>query len=206
MPSGFLMNTGKEKWGGGFALTKPIGRQTPRASAPGVIPQRLHAESSCGILNPHLKWSNMIYWFTGQPGSGKTTLAIALKSALKTSGQTVVHLEGEFLRKLTGNGDFSEGGRVRNIKAGQQLAAQLHAEGISVVASFVSPYRDSREEFKRQGDVLEIYVHTSAIRGRESFFVAGYEPPQKEFVDIDTTDVSVEKCVRKILQAVPGGG
>jgi len=42
----------------------------------------------------------MIYWFTGQPGSGKTTLASALKSALQKRGRPVVHLDGEFLREL----------------------------------------------------------------------------------------------------------
>src|SRR2546428_11895936 len=67
----------------------------------------------------------MIYWFTGQPGSGKTTLAIALKSALQKRGQPVVHLDGEFLRELMDNKDFSEAGRIRNIMAAQQLAAKL---------------------------------------------------------------------------------
>jgi adenylylsulfate kinase len=145
----------------------------------------------------------MIYWFTGQPGSGKTTLATALKSALQKSGRPVVHLDGEFLREVTDNRDFSKAGRIRNIKAGQQLAAKLHADGILVVASFVSPYRTLREEFKRKGDVVEIYVHTTEVRGREPHFVADFEPPERDFVDIDTTHDPVEACIRKILQARP---
>lgn len=144
---------------------------------------------------------NMIYWFTGQPGSGKTTLGIALKAALQKRGFPVVHLDGEFLRELMGNKDFSEAGRIRNIKAAQQLAAKLRSEGIVVAASFVSPYRSIREEFKSKGGVVEIYVHTTDIRGREAYFVANLEPPQQDFVDIDTTNVSVEACVQKILQA-----
>jgi len=148
----------------------------------------------------------MIYWFTGQPGSGKTTLAIALKSALQKRGYPVVpvvHLDGEFLRERMGNKDFSEAGRIRNIKAAQQLAAKLQSVGIVVVASFVSPYRSIREEFKRTNQVLEIYVHTTDVRGKEAYFVANFEPPQQDFVDIDTTNVSVEVCVQKILQASP---
>ena len=147
----------------------------------------------------------MIYWFTGQPGSGKTTLAIALKSALQKRGRPVVHLDGEFLRELMGNKDFSETGRIRNIKAAQQLAAKLQSDGIDVVASFVSPYRGIREEFKRKGRVLEIYVHTTDVRGKEAYFVANFEPPEQDFVDIDTTNASVEVCLQKILQAGPGG-
>ena len=148
----------------------------------------------------------MIYWFTGQPGSGKTTLAIALKSALQKRGYPVVpvvHLDGEFLRERMGNKDFSEAGRIRNIKAAQQLAAKLQSVGIVVVASFVSPYRSIREEFKRTNQVLEIYVHTTEIRGKEAYFVAKFEPPEQDFLDIDTTNVSVASCVQKILQARP---
>ena len=141
----------------------------------------------------------MIYWFTGQPGAGKTTLAIALKAALQKRGQPVVHLDGDFLREFMSNQDFSEAGRIRNIKAAQQLASKLQSEGIVAVASFVSPYRGIREEFKRTNRVVEIYVHTTDLRGKEAYFVANFEPPQQDFVDVDTTNVSVEVCVQKIL-------
>ncbi len=153
------------------------------------------------IVGLTLKYKDMIYWFTGQPGAGKTTLSQALRSALKKNGCPVVHLDGEFLRELMANKDFSEAGRIKNIKAGQQLAAKLHAEGIAVVASFVSPYRKLREEFKKEHEVVEIYVHTTKLRGREAWFVAGFEPPEHDYVDIDTTHSSVEECVQKILRA-----
>jgi adenylylsulfate kinase-like enzyme len=114
-----------------------------------------------------------------------------------------VHLDGEFIRDLMGNKDFSEAGRMRNITAGQQLAIKLHSEGVIVVASFVSPYRAIREELKRNPDVLEIYVHTTAIRGKEAYFATNYEPPQKNFLDLDTTSVSVKECVKRILKIRP---
>jgi len=143
----------------------------------------------------------MIYWFIGQPGSGKTTIARALKAALQKAGRPVAHLDGEFLRDLMANKDFSEAGRTRNIRAGQQLAAKLHDDGIDVVASFVSPYRTMREEFKKEGNVLEIHVHTTEIRGRENHFAIAFEPPLENFLDMDTTRVSVEECIQKILRA-----
>jgi len=146
----------------------------------------------------------MIYWFIGQPGAGKSTLAIALRSVLQKRGHPVVHLDGEFLRELMGNKDFSEAGRIRNIKAAQQLAVKLNSEGIEVVASLVSPYRGIREEFKRTNQVLEIHVHTTEVRGKEAYFVANFEPPKQDFLDIDTTNVSVESCVQKILNAPAG--
>ena len=143
----------------------------------------------------------MIYWFFGQPGAGKTTLALALKAVLEDRGAKVVHLDGEFLREITDNLDFSDAGRIRNIKAGQRLAAKLHADGVTVVASFVSPYRELREAFKSAEDVLEIYVHTTAIRGKEARFARDFEPPERDFVDLDTTAAAVADCVGKILHA-----
>jgi adenylylsulfate kinase len=143
----------------------------------------------------------MIYWFTGQPGAGKTTLALALQKELRQRGHVAVHLDGDLLRIVTANQDFSTAGRMKNIRAAQALAAKIHDDGAWVVAAFVSPFRVLREEFKKRPEVLEIYVHTSERRGREKNFADGYEPPLEDFLDIDTTNVGVEECVQRILGA-----
>ena len=143
----------------------------------------------------------MIYWLTGQPGSGKTTLAGALKKELESRGFTTVHLDGEALRRSTANFDYSKLGRMENVRKAQALAAKLHASGAFVIASFVSPFRAQREEFKKGQDVLEIYVHTTERRGREEHFFTNYEPPLEDFIDVDTTFLSPEQCVRQILEA-----
>jgi len=145
----------------------------------------------------------MIYWFTGQPGAGKTTLALALKKELAARGHVTVHLDGDLLRIVTANQDFSTAGRMKNIRTAQALAEKIHADGAWVVAAFVSPFRALREEFKLRAEVLEIYVHTTEKRGREKFFAENFEPPQENFLDVDTTSVSVEECVRRILGARP---
>jgi hypothetical protein len=49
--------------------------------------------------------------------------------------------------------------------------------------------------------VVEIYVHTTAIRGKEGYFVADYEPPESHYLDLDTTAISVEDCLNRILAA-----
>jgi hypothetical protein len=63
-----------------------------------------------------------------------------------------------------------------------------------VIVSLVSPFRDQREEFKVEmgDDLVEIYVHTNDIRGREKFHV-NYEEPLTFFIDCDTTDSSEYK-------------
>jgi hypothetical protein len=51
----------------------------------------------------------------------------------------------------------------------------------------ISPYKDLREELKDRTEVFECYIFTSEIRGKENFFVEGYEKPEKYFLPIDTT-------------------
>jgi adenylylsulfate kinase len=139
----------------------------------------------------------MIYWFTGQPGHGKTVLATALKEKY----QFDFHIDGDDLRAIFDNKDYSETGRRKNIALAQHLAHFLHNKGCNVVVSLVSPYKDQREEFKdKLGDsIKEIYIHTTDIRGREQFHVENYEAPTENFIDIDTTNISVEDCLNKII-------
>ena len=53
--------------------------------------------------------------------------------------------------------------------------------------------------------MVEVYVHTSEIRGREKFFVADFEIPTEDYIDIDTTHESVENCIIKILKNKSNG-
>lgn len=138
----------------------------------------------------------MIYWFTGQPGAGKTVLAKALQIELENT----FHIDGDDIREIFNNKDYSEAGRRKNIELAQQLSQFLHNKGYNVVVSLVSPYRDQREEFKeKMGDnIKEIYVHTTEIRGRENFHVADYQPPIDRFIDANTTDCTPEETLNKI--------
>jgi adenylylsulfate kinase-like enzyme len=138
----------------------------------------------------------MIFWFTGQPGHGKTVLATALKQNL----DNVFHIDGDDLRVIFANTDYSEQGRRKNISLAQQLAHFLHIKECNVVVSLVSPYKDQRDEFKdKLGDsIQEIYNHTNEIRGREQFHVKEYQAPTENFIDIDTTNISVDECILKI--------
>ena len=138
----------------------------------------------------------MIYWFTGQPGHGKTVLATALKQNL----DNVFHIDGDDLRDIFDNKDYSEAGRRKNIELAQHLAHFLHNKRQNVVVSLVSPYKDQREEFKQKiGDTIkEFYVHTTDIRGRENFHVKDYQSPSENYISIDTTNTSVEQCLKQI--------
>jgi adenylylsulfate kinase-like enzyme len=128
----------------------------------------------------------MIYWMTGQPGAGKTTLAKWMEAHFAGKG---VIVDGDDIRAIFDNKDYSEAGRRKNIELAQSIARFYHHKGNVAIVSLVSPYKDQRDYFKEaMGDnIQEIYVHTSSIRGREQFHVANYEVPTENFVDIDTT-------------------
>ena len=140
----------------------------------------------------------MIYWFTGQPGAGKTSIAKSLIEKLPTN---TFHVDGDDLREIFNNKDYSESGRRKNIELAQHISHFLHNKGNNVLVSLVSPYRDQREDFKNilTGSIIEIYVHTDHIRGREDFHVKNYEEPIDNFLDMDTSDVLIETCVNQIL-------
>ncbi|MGB1481588.1 MAG: adenylyl-sulfate kinase [Flavobacteriales bacterium] len=144
----------------------------------------------------------MIYWFTGQPGHGKTTLAKAMLAHLASEGVEAFHVDGDDLRALTTNHDYSPEGREENIRRAQLLAQYLQSKGHTVVVSLVAPYREIREELKAAAEVTEIYVHTSETRGREGKHADDYEAPLANFIDIDTTGKAVEDSLHEVLDAI----
>jgi len=144
----------------------------------------------------------MIYYLIGQPGAGKTTIAEELISNPKYDTFAAFHIDGDDIRELFDNKDYSESGRRRNIELAQQIAQYLHKNGEDVVISLVSPYKDLRDKFKKKmgNNVLEVYIHTTEIRGRESYFVENYEPPTDDYFNLCTDNVDVKTCAEVILR------
>jgi len=129
----------------------------------------------------------MIFWITGQPGAGKTTLAKWLEAHF--AGKATI-IDGDDIREIFDNKDYSEAGRRKNIELAQNIAKFLHYKGEIAIVSLVSPYKDQRDSFKEtmRDNIREVYVHTTSIRGREQFHVQDYSVPTENFVDINTTD------------------
>ena len=140
----------------------------------------------------------MIYWFTGQPGAGKTTLAKHLVNYFENIN--VIHIDGDDLRDIFQNKDYSEVGRRKNIERAQDIGRFMSEKGFNIIVSLVSPYKDQREDFKNREDVIEVYVHTTEDRGRNQFHVENYEPPTENFIDLDTTDKTEVDSYYEILK------
>jgi adenylylsulfate kinase-like enzyme len=73
-------------------------------------------------------------------------------------------------------------------------------KGFDVIVSLVSPYKDQRDDFKIKNNVVEVFVHTTEDRGRNQYHVINYEPPTENFIDVDTTNKTVEDSVIHILK------
>ena len=143
----------------------------------------------------------MIYWFTGQPCAGKTVLSRYLQSHLRMKPFLI---DGDDLRDLTKNKDYSIKGRVNNVNTAQKIAHYLNNQGKDVIVALVSPYIDQREDFKKLlgSNIKEIYVHTSEARQRDHFKSSAYIAPQNNFIDIDTTKDTPEESLKKILDEI----
>jgi len=103
-------------------------------------------------------------WFTGWSGAGKTTLAIAVESALKDYGvQYVQRLDGDIVRQdLTRDLGFSKEDRDENIRRVTFVAELLSKNGVATLVSFISPYREARAIARsRCHNFIEIYMRCS---------------------------------------------
>jgi adenylylsulfate kinase-like enzyme len=143
----------------------------------------------------------MIYWFTGQPCAGKTILADLLQ---QEHAPNAFRIDGDDMRELFTNKDYSIKGRVENVGTAQRIAHYLNNQGNDVIVSLIAPYIDQREDFKDlMGDqIIEIYVHTTEPRERDHFKAIAYTPPRNKFIDIDTTLDTPETSLNKILKLI----
>ena len=155
----------------------------------------------------------MIYNFIGQPHSGKTTLAKHLKSVLENNYQVnkinkkIILVDGDVLRDILKNKDFSEQGRRNNINQAYNIAKFLDVDNFfDVIIAVVSPFLDLRERLKLEADVIEIYVHTTDIRGREEYHVPYFEAPMRNFIDVDTTKIDELTTMNELLNNIENHG
>src|SRR5512136_1055647 len=111
-------------------------------------------------------------WFTGLSGAGKTTLAVLLEEELRRRGMPhVERLDGDTVRKgLTRDLGFSKEDRDKNIERVTFVAKLLTRNGVAVLCSFISPYREVRARSRQEiGSFVEVYCQCSleALIGRD---------------------------------------
>lgn len=144
----------------------------------------------------------MIIVLFGQPHCGKSTLANILTAKLPAD-----NIDGDNLRELFLNKDYSREGRIKNLNRASDIAHFLNYKNqgyIHVVLSLVYPYRETREYLNAlTNDIVWVYLTYEGERGRENFHVKDFEIPEKETIlHLDTSKLSEKECIDKILSYV----
>lgn len=145
----------------------------------------------------------MIVLFFGQPASGKTTLAQAYIK--ETISCKYVHIDGDKWRDITKNKDYSREGRNRNLKGAFDMALYLEREGYMPILSFVTPYDEYRKYLAENSNrFVEIYLfyNDNVDRGRNTYFAKDFETPSRNFLSLNTSLFSIEKCVNEIVNYI----
>lgn len=162
-----------------------------------------------------------VVWLTGLPGSGKTTIAKMLWEKLRGEGFKVELLDGDWVRKhINVDAGFTREERRIHLLRVAWIARLLARNGVIVICSFVSPYRDVRSEIKKiveeEVPFLEVYVKCSirecikrdpkglykkALRGEIRNFTGindPYEEPENPNLTLDTENKPPEINVEEL--------
>jgi len=169
-------------------------------------------------LNKH---KGILIWFTGISGSGKSTLAGMLEYVLHQKGIHTYILDGDNVRSgLNKDLDFSDEGRVENIRRIAEVANLLVDAGLVVMASFISPFKSERalaRDLVGKENFIEIFVDCNLetaegrdVKGLYKKARAGiipnftgisspYEKPEKADVSVNSSTESKEESLSKIM-------
>lgn len=168
----------------------------------------------------------MMVWFTGLSGSGKSTVAMGVERELHARGILCRILDGDNIRAgINGNLGFSPEDRKENIRRIAEIGRLFVHTGVVTLACFVSPTREVRDMARGiigADDFLEIYVSTPieecerrdvkglyarARRGEVKDFTgisAPFEAPEHPDMEIDTSRLTLEECVRLVVERITG--
>ena len=172
------------------------------------------------VKNTGNKWG-FVLWLTGLSGAGKSTIARPLAARLEQMGQKVERLDGDVMRNLFPGTGFTREERQEHIKRIGFMASRLEHHGVIVVASFISPYRQSRRAVRKMcKNFIEVYVRASLetcqkrdVKGLYQKAMAGeiknftglddpYEQPEKPELVIDTDSLSAEQSIERIMDCI----
>ncbi len=173
----------------------------------------------------HYHGRGFVVWFTGLPGSGKTTIARGVAEVLRSKGYRVEVIDGDWARKTISLGaGYTREERRIHLHRIAWVARLLARNGVIVLCSFVSPYRDVRkmvrEIIEEEVPFIEVYVecpleecirrdpkglYKKALRGEIKHFTGisdPYEPPEKPDIVVNTVKDSVETNIGKVIEYI----
>jgi len=168
--------------------------------------------------------NSLLLWFTGLSGSGKSTIANLVESALFNEGINTYSLDGDNIRKgINRDLTFSAEDRTENIRRIAEVANLMIDSGLVVLAAFVSPYKKDRENIRtivKDVNFVEIYINTSLeecerrdVKGlykkarlgeikNMTGISAPYEAPETPDLEIKTENENIDASVKRIVDFI----
>ncbi len=166
----------------------------------------------------------LVLWFTGLPGSGKSTIANLVEAKLHALGRHTTTLDGDALRQgLNADLGFDAASRTENIRRVGEVARLMADAGLIVLCAFVSPFRADRDRVRERfapGEFVEIFVdappevcaerdpkglYAQAKEGRIAAFTGvdqGYEPPLDPELRLDAAGPDPEALAATVVERV----
>src|SRR5215211_7086657 len=159
-------------------------------------------------------------WFTGLSGAGKTTIAEIVERELRGKFGKVEVLDGDIVRTNLSKGlGFSREDRDTNILRIGFVADLLTRNGVGVIVSAISPYKEARDQVRRRiVDFVEVFVDAPLevcaerdVKGLYKRAFAGeiegftgvsdpYEPPAAPDLVLKTAEEAPEESARKVIE------
>jgi adenylylsulfate kinase-like enzyme len=145
----------------------------------------------------------MIVVLFGQPHSGKSTLA---KEVFGMFEWGVVNIDGDQLRDIFANKDYSREGRIKNLNRASDIATFINKTGGNPVLSLVYPYKEARDYLNSlNDDVKWVYLTYEGERGREKNHVSDFDIPEDGVLHLNTSSLNLEECVSEIKNYIHDG-
>ena len=159
-------------------------------------------------------------WFTGLSGSGKTTISEIVERELRNRERPVEVLDGDIVRTNLSKGlSFSRDDRNINVLRIGFVANLLTRNGVGVIVSAISPYKEARDQVRRRiVDFVEVFVDAPLevcaerdVKGLYKKAFAGeieqftgvsdpYEPPNAPDLTLKTDEEMPEESARKVIE------
>lgn len=166
----------------------------------------------------------LVLWFTGLPGSGKSTIANLVEAKLHALGRHTMTLDGDALRQgLNADLGFDASARTENIRRVGEVARLMADAGLIVLCAFVSPFRADRDRVRERfasDEFVEIFVDASAelcaerdpkglyAQAKEGKILAftgigqQYEPPLRPEIHLDAAGPDPEALAARVVAQV----
>jgi adenylylsulfate kinase len=159
-------------------------------------------------------------WFTGLSGAGKTTVSEIVEKQLRRRRGKVEVLDGDIVRTNLSKGlGFSREDRDTNVLRIGFVADLLTRNGVGVIVSAISPFKEVRDQVRRNvgEDFIEIFVDAPLevcaerdVKGLYKKAFAGeipqftgvsdpYEPPASPELHIKTHEEEPHESARRVV-------